>query len=477
MLTFFNSLTKTKEEFIPKNSQKVTVYTCGPTVYNRAHIGNFFAYVSADTLVRTLQYIENFPVFWVMNITDIDDKTIRDSQKQYPDLSPKEALTLHTEYYETIFKQELESLNIRDISIFPRAKDFITSQQALVQKIWENGYAYISQGSVYFSLSKYKEKGNTYGMLSCLSGIQNNIRIDNDEYEKDEASDFVLWKKTTENEPSWDFVLQDGTKKHSLPGRPGWHLECSAMEHDILSFPFDIHTGGVDLKFPHHENEIAQVKAGYDIFPNHYWFHNGHILVEGKKMSKKYNNFWTLTDILNKGFSSESIRLSLSLCHFQKDAQITENNLQASLKHIEDIRETLSSLTKTKNKDDTLEKFQREFISALQNNLNTPLAFKFFLDAIKYIKKTQELSLSAQEFISLASHIFAIDFFKTPEKTTIPENILLLAEERVQAKEKKDFAKADALREEIQRLGYTLKDTKEGCILRKGESNTLLGRR
>ena len=304
-LFLYNTLTRKKEEFKPIKKDKVGLYTCGPTVYNYAHIGNLRSFVFADLLVRILKY--NYGeknVKWVMNITDVDDKTIRDSKIKYPDLSHMEALKKFTAEFEEYFWRDLSKLNILKPDSITHAADtvYIKKMQDLVKNIFVSGYAYVKDGSVYFDVGKYSQKYK-YGVLVDIdvSKMKSGVRIDDDEYEKENIQDFVLWKGQKEDEPSWEFEF-DGQK---LPGRPGWHIECSAMGQAELGMPFDIHTGGVDLKFPHHENEIHQSVIGYKTEkPVNYWLHNEYLLVDGKKMGKRFNNFYTIKDLEEKNINS-----------------------------------------------------------------------------------------------------------------------------------------------------------------------------
>jgi len=308
-LYLYNTLNRKKEEFKPIDSDRVGIYTCGPTVYNYAHIGNLRSYVFADLLVKVLRY--NFGdtnVRWVMNITDVEDKTIRDSKNKYSSLPPMAALKKFTAEYEDFFWQDTVKLNIAKPDFIAHAADatYVKKMQALIKNIFKTGYAYIKDGSVYFDVVKYSKKYK-YGQLVDIdvSKLKSDARIDDDEYEKDNVQDFVLWKGQKAGEPSWEFEL-DGRK---LPGRPGWHIECSAMGEAELGMPFDIHTGGVDLKFPHHENEIHQSVVGYGVKkPVNYWLHNEHLLVDGQRMGKRFNNFYTLKDLAEKNIDPLAYR-------------------------------------------------------------------------------------------------------------------------------------------------------------------------
>lgn len=459
----FNSLSKQKEEFKPISQKLINMYTCGPTVYNYVHIGNFFAYLSADTLQRWLSFGESYSVNWALNLTDVDDKTIRDSIKKHPDLDPLQALKQFTAFYTDLFIQDLKTLNITHISTLPRAMDHIEEQKTLIQNLLDKNYAYISDGSVYFDIQSYK-KDHTYGRLIHIDeGFQDGVRVDNDEYEKDSAADFVLWKGHKEGEPFWDADFNT----QSLPGRPGWHLECSAMEEKLFGLPFDIHTGGLDLKFPHHENEIAQSHGGYGIDPTKYWVHNGFLQVEGSTMSKKKGNFFTLSQILEKGYSAESFRLTMVTNHYRKNFNFTENGLHASAKHIETIRAAFQKEVSSDTILENLETYKADFISAMQSDLNTPLAFSVFLNFIKSFAKNPTSHKETRDFFVFASNVFGVNFTQTVETQKIPAEITDLADKRIEAKKNKDFTLADQLRDQISNKGFLLKDTREGYVIEK----------
>ena len=258
MLKIYNTLSKKKQTFKPLKDNKVGIYTCGPTVYDSAHIGNLRAFIFADVLVRSLKY-NNFHVKWVMNITDVDDKTIKGAKKKYPQLKPILSLKKFTQFYEKFFWQDLKKLNIQKPNYAPRASQTIKEIQNLIKNILIKDYAYIKNGSIYFNVKKYV-KNYQYGQMVKinLKKLKATSQIEADEYKKEDVQDFALWKAKKTEEPFWNFKI----KGKNYPGRPGWHIECSAMSKKYLGIPFDIHNGGIDLKFPHHENEIAQNTIG-----------------------------------------------------------------------------------------------------------------------------------------------------------------------------------------------------------------------
>jgi cysteinyl-tRNA synthetase len=501
MLQLFNSLSKQKETFVPldQSGKEVKMYTCGPTVYNYAHIGNFFAYLSADTLHRWLKFGENYQVKWVMNITDIDDKTIRDSKTKYPQLNPKEALGKLCHFYAQEFLQDLSTLNIPPSSFLanPRATEYIPAQQDLIQKLYDQKYAYVSEGSVYFNIQAYK-KDHKYGRLVKIDeGFQAGARVDQDEYTKESAADFVLWKGKKEDEPFWEFQLDD----LSLPGRPGWHLECSAMEKELLGLPFDIHTGGTDLKFPHHEDEIAQSLGGYGIDPTKYWVHNGYLMVEGEKMSKSKNNFFRLADLVKKqGIEPEVFRFLMVTNHYRKNFNFTKNGIHAAKKNLAEIRETYHKILEIKTKTDKspvqlkkskepeagktglkqkftddqllIKNLKNDFYTAMRNDLNTPQALAVLLKFTTevrhiYLKDSnamkKELFEDIINFFNFCANIFGINLKNL--STEIPANIIKLAEQREKARAAQDWSKADTLRDLIDEKGFYIKDNSTGYKL------------
>src|SRR6266568_1547407 len=301
-MKLYNTLTKKVENVTPLDGKVVRIYSCGPTVYDHAHVGNLSAYIFADTLHRAL-VLDGKSVRHAMNYTDVDDKTIRRSREKYPDKVPREALHELTNRFIDVFLNDMRAIGNRtdDAWItFMRATDNIEAMQTLIAKLHASGFAYIAGDGVYFSIEAYRRSGKTYGQLLEISASNTSeARIQNDEYDKESAHDFALWKHKKNAGPAWEFTLGG----REMRGRPGWHIECSAMSKKSLAQPFDIHTGGVDLIFPHHENEIAQSTAGE---PNpimaSIFAHNEHILIDGKKMAKSAQNFYTLEDVLNKGY-------------------------------------------------------------------------------------------------------------------------------------------------------------------------------
>lgn len=476
-IKLYNSLSRKIEDFQSIEKHVVGLYSCGPTVYNNAHIGNMRAFLFADLIQRVLKTVGNYRVKWVMNITNIDDKTIRDSQpgsnawlsemgEQSDD--PKENLKKLTLYYEKIFIEDISKLGITfaDFYSMPRATDHIETMQDLILKIIENGYAYTSDDSVYFDVNKWS-KDDKYGKLFHIdfSNFRRGERVDTDEYDRESFSDFVLWKGKKINEPVWDFVI-DGK---NYPGRPGWHIECSAMEKEILGLPFDIHTGGIDLKFPHHEDEIAQSKAGYGVEPTNYWCHNEFLEVEGTKMSKSAGNFFTIQDLLDKGIDPIDIRYAMLSAHYRTKYNFTFNGLEAAKKARFRIQEYIYDLFDEIHGENCvdIDGLKNDIFSELANDLHTPKALAKLFTFINN-NNVETLDRKAKSkilgFLMELNGIFAVWKFNPRPivDIVIPDSVRLLAENRYKAKQEKNWAEADKLRDEIASLGFIIKDNKDG---------------
>ncbi len=461
-LFLYNTLTRKKEEFKPIKDGEVGLYTCGPTVYNYAHIGNLRSYVFADILSRVLRY--NYggdSVKWVMNITDVDDKTIRDAKAKYPDLEPAEALKKFTAEYEKFFWDDLKKLNVTRPDAVTHAADmkYIEKMQTLVRKIVAQGYAYIKDGSVYFNVKKYSDN-HKYGNLVKLdvSHLKIGASVDADEYEKENVRDFVLWKGKKDGEPFWDFDLNG----ERLPGRPGWHIECSAMGEAELGMPFDIHTGGVDLKFPHHENEIAQSVIGYNVeAPVRYWLHNEHLMVDGQRMGKRFRNFYTVGDMEEKGFDPLAYRFYCLQTNYGKKMNFTWDGLQASWDGLKHLRNQIMDLKITTTRTAKIKidrNFNNKFIKAINDDLNMPQALAVTQELLKSKLSDDEKYYTFLWFDRVLGLITDwINF-----KREIPRPVQDLKEKRRVAKEGKDFEESDRLREEMEKLGYAVEDTKDG---------------
>ncbi|MCS7177120.1 MAG: cysteine--tRNA ligase [Candidatus Kapabacteria bacterium] len=481
-IELFNTLSRQLEPFEPLQPGVVRMYTCGPTVYDYAHIGNMRAFLCADLLQRVLRVVGGYEVRWVMNITDIDDKTIRGSTPGSPSWLPEmgeqtddphENLRRYTSFYEQAFLEDIERLRIRrsDLFAMPRATDYIAPMQDLVRRIVEHGFGYIAGGSVYFDLSAWRRVAQ-YGRLFTVDpeAIKPGARIDVDQYERDEVSDFVLWKGRKPGEPYWEFGLHG----HSLPGRPGWHLECSVMEHELLGLPFDIHTGGIDLRFPHHENEIAQSMAGYGVDPTRFWVHNEFLEVEGQKMSKSLGNFYTLRDLLSRGIDPLDVRFAMLGAHYRSPFNFTFPGIEAARRARERVQEYIYALHDEPAAADGMTvntaAVRESVFCHLANDLHTPKAFAEFFS---FINATPPSALSAESrrevlhFLSEFNLIVDVwDIAPRPQEE-IPEEIRRLAELRWQLRLQRRYAESDAIREQIQRAGYTIKDLRDGYVIER----------
>jgi len=314
-LKLYNTLSREKEEFKPIEKGKVGMYSCGPTIYQFAHIGNFRAYICVDILKGYLKY-KGFKVKHVMNITDVEDKTIKGAIKEHISLKQ------YTKKFEKAFFEDLEKLNIDKADVFPRATDHIKEMVAIIENLLKKQAAYKAKDGIYFDISMFKDYGSLSGVE--LKDLQVGKRVKEDQYEKDEAQDFALWKFWDKND--YDVFWETEIGK----GRPGWHIECSAMSMKFLGKSFDIHAGGVDLIFPHHENEIAQSECSTNKKFVRYWFHNEHLLVDGQKMSKSLGNFYTLRDLMDKDYKASAIRYLLLSVHYRQQINLTDESIEAS---------------------------------------------------------------------------------------------------------------------------------------------------
>jgi len=459
----YNTMSRSLEELVPLQDNHVRLYTCGPTVYNYAHIGNYRAYMFEDLLRRWIQY-KGMKITQVQNLTDVDDKTIRGSRET------GKALRDFTQTYKDAFFNDLKVLNIEPAEHYPAATDCIPEMIALIEKLFEKGLAYKSDdGSVYFPIDKFP----TYGKLARLDreGMRAGARVDQDEYDKDNAADFALWKGTVEEDG--DVVWDSPWGK----GRPGWHIECSAMSEKYLGKTFDLHTGGVDNIFPHHEDEIAQSEGANGCMYSKYWMHCAHLQVEGKKMSKSEGNFFTLREILDKGYTGREIRYELIGTHYRQSLNFTFNSLnanRAALARLDEfyakLQEAVGNETKVKNLylPDWAVEMEKRFSDALDNDLNIAGALGALFDGVhegnKDFPMTQQAALAISNLWETLDTV--LGFLKPPEEKA-PNEIVLLALERAVAKKNKDWAEADRLRDAIAATGWVVQDTPTGPKLKK----------
>jgi cysteinyl-tRNA synthetase len=477
-ISLYNTLSRSTQPFTTADgSSVVRIYSCGPTVYNSAHIGNMRAFLIADLLQRVMRTVGGFDVQWVMNVTDIDDKTIRDSSPHSTEWreemgersnDPNEALRSFTEYWTDGFLDDMQTLRV-DLDHFdtmPRATDHIGIMMDLVRNIVASGYGYVSDGSVYFNVGTYSS-AHAYGRLFTIDkeNFQQGVRIDADEYDRESVSDFVLWKARKVGEPYWDLEI-DGKV---LPGRPGWHLECSAMSREYLGpLPFDVHTGGVDLRFPHHEDEIAQCCAGYGSEDQaRFWIHNEFLEVEGKKMSKSLGNFFTLRDLIEKDIDPLDIRYAFLNSHYRSVYNFTFDGVKgarAARLRVQDYIWDLVDMTDGYETaaDDVQE--LRPVFEALADDLHTPRA----LAALHtYLSDHPAESLDGPAASRLlfelgqVNRVFNVWTAQPRPLIEVPDDVLAVAEARWKARTDANWKEADRLREVLKAMGWSMKDGKE----------------
>ncbi len=444
-LKLYNTLTRKIETFKSITDKKVGLYTCGPTVYNYPHIGNYRAYITADILKRTL-IAHDYEVNHVMNLTDVDDKTIRDSQKEHKTLKE------FTEYYTEKFYEDLASLDIQPASTYTKATDYIEEMVTIIEKLIEKDFAYTDDsGSVYFNVQSWKDYGHLSGL--DLQTLKENAagRIKKDNYDKENAHDFALWK-------AWDEADGEVFWETSLgKGRPGWHIECSAMSMKHLGNHFDIHTGGIDLIFPHHENEIAQSECSTGEHFVNYWIHNEWLLVEGKKMSKSDENFITTQELIKKNYSPLAYRYFLLQAHYRKQLNFTWEALDAAEKGLTNLYRTIQSLGNIVGESD--EKYVSRFTEHLADDLNTPQATAVLHEMLKSDLPKEKKLATVYEFDKVLG--LGLSNIKKNE-VEIPESVVELLEERETARKEKNWALSDELRDKIISLGFEIEDAPEG---------------
>ena len=468
----FNSLTRREEEFAPIADNTVRFYTCGPTVYNFAHIGNFRAYTFEDILRRVIQF-NGMKVKQVMNLTDVDDKTIRGAN------AAGVALTDYTKTYKDAFFADLKKLNIQPAEVYPAATDHIPEMIALVEKLVEKGVAYKSDdGSVYFAVTKFPG----YGKLAHIDfdNQRTGARCAADEYDKENVGDFALWKAWEES---------DGPVGWDSPwgrGRPGWHIECSAMSMKYLGETFDLHTGGIDNLFPHHENEIAQAEAATGKEFVKTWMHCAHLKVNGEKMSKSAGNFFTLRDLIEKGWSGREIRYVLVNAHYRQGLNFAFSALEDARKSLERIDRCVDAIASAANGaaagelPDWAAKCLVDFTAAVNEDLNTPKAFAALFELVRHANAylgeqgmgNGESGMGGQfsailDVFKRMDSVLGVVFFGKAEKAEVPAEIQALLDQRAEARKAKNWAESDRLRDAIAAAGWLVKDSRDGQSVTK----------
>lgn len=456
----FNTLTRKKEDFVPLKEGEYRIYVCGPTVYNFIHIGNARPVCVFDTLRRYLEYKGN-NVIYIQNITDIDDKIIKKANDEGTDF-----LTV-ARRYEAEFLKDLDGLNVKRATVHPRATEHIEEIENIVKTLIQKGHAYTAEnGDVYFRVHSFKD----YGKLSHqpLEDLESGARIAVDEI-KESPADFALWKASKPGEPSWNSPFSKG--------RPGWHIECSAMAKKHLGETIDLHCGGQDLVFPHHENEVAQSECCNDKEFARYWMHNAYINVDNQKMSKSLNNFFTVRDIANE-YGYEVIRYFQLTAHYRSPLNFTREVIlqcKSSLERMYTAREHLDFLIENSNgtKNNIVEsadKAKADFIEVMDDDLNTADAISKIFELVTVINTQGEeqsreaLTYSAKIFDELTGVLGILYNRNTDE---IPQTVKDLVEERAQVRKDKNWARADEIRDELAQLGYEVKDTPQGAKIVK----------
>lgn len=458
----FNSLTRRDEPLAPIADNTIRMYTCGPTVYNFAHIGNFRAYTFEDILRRAIQF-NGMRVKQVMNLTDVDDKTIRGAN------AANVPLTDYTKTYKEAFFADLKKLNVQPAEVYPAATDHIPEMISLVEKLIDKGVAYKSDdGSVYFAVTKFPG----YGKLAHIDfdSQRTGARCAADEYDKENVGDFALWKAW---EPS------DGPVGWDSPwgrGRPGWHIECSAMSMKYLGETFDLHTGGIDNLFPHHENEIAQAEAATGKEFVKTWMHCAHLKVNGEKMSKSAGNFFTLRDLIEKGWSGREIRYVLVNAHYRQGLNFAFSALEdarKSLARIDTCVDALERLAGGAGAGGPVPEFAQnalaEFTAAINDDLNTPKAFAALFELVRHANAWMQGGdvppASAAAILGVfrrMDSVLGVIFFAKSEKAEVPPEIQALLNQRSEARKAKNWAESDRIRDEIAAAGWVVKDSRDG---------------
>ncbi|HOG63839.1 MAG TPA: cysteine--tRNA ligase [Spirochaetota bacterium] len=467
----YNTMTRRVEEFSPLVPGKVTMYTCGPTVYDYAHIGNFRAYIFEDLLHRVLRFA-GYDVTQVMNLTDVDDKTIRNS------IAKGMALDEYTGVYKQAFFEDIKALGITPAAVYPEATKHVPEMISLIRNLLDKGFAYQKEGSVYFSIERYREYGklahlDREGLVAGASG-----RVDSDEYEKDHVSDFVLWKGYSDKDGDvvWDSPFGRG--------RPGWHIECSAMSMKYLGETMDIHTGGIDNMFPHHENEIAQSEAASGKPFVRTWLHCAWLLVDGEKMSKSKGNFFTFRDLVSKGWSPKVIRYLLISTHYRKTLNFSEQGLEASKAALARLDTFLADVARFSGPDADgnnipsgqaaavgaiLESMLGGFTAAIEDDLNISEAMAAVFPVLPKIREHFPLGKESADavlrsFKRLDEVLNVLDF---GSGESLDDEIEAMIAERNAARKAKNFAESDRIRDELAKKGIILKDTPQGTVWEK----------
>src|SRR3989344_7017206 len=449
-LKVFNTMTRKKEAFKPMREKKVKMFVCGPTVYDQSHIGHAKTYVQFDVIARYLRHV-GFDVFYLQNITDLDDKIIQSAKEVR--VSPKElAAKFEKEYYE-----DMESLEITGVSKYARATDFIKTILAQVETLMKKGFAYKIDDGIYFDLSKFKEYGKLSGRTT-LEAEDSVTRID-ESVQKKNKGDFALWKKSKSDEPKWDSPF-------GFSGRPGWHIEDTAITESHFGPQYDMHGGARDLIFPHHEAEIAQMEAASGKKPFvRYWLHTGFLTVNGQKMAKSLGNFVTIKDAL-KSWTPQELRFFYISAHYRSPIDYSEKSLDKARKGLEKLNEFMQKVKNGKDSFDAelIEKTRKEFTEAMDDDFDTPRAVAVIFDFVRKVNKAGG-GKKAYAFMKEINEVFSI--IAEAEEGKVPKEIAELVKSREKVRQDDDFKKADELREKIKQAGYAVEDTEKGPRVKK----------
>jgi len=494
-LTVYNSLSRTKEVFVPLKDQTVRMYVCGMTVYSDAHIGHARTYVAFDVIRRFLEY-KGFSVTYVQNITDVDDKIIVAANKEGVDP------LVYAQRFTQRCLEDLDALGIRRADLYPKASETIPDMVAMIQRLITNGYAYVADGDVYFSVEKYEKYGQLSGQN--IQEMKSGARVEPGE-QKQSPLDFALWKHAKPGEPTWDSPWG--------PGRPGWHIECSAMSNKFLGVPFDIHGGGMDLRFPHHENEIAQAEAATGKPFAKYWMHIGLLTINSEKMSKSLGNIINIRDLL-RTWDAEVLRMFFAQAHYRSPPDFSEKaltDIHKGLERLYRLKERLEELSQQQQPSSsklsseeqqykkTIEEFQDAFEQAMDDDLNTPKAFASLFEFVnasnrffEQVKQpSAQLCQHALEVYLKAGAVLTLfqpkskalekqdplmiqklqqllqPYMKAETPTTVEELLIHLLDAREAARKRKDWGTADSIRKGLEALGFEIQDTAHGPIWRK----------
>jgi cysteinyl-tRNA synthetase len=461
-LKLTNSLGGKLEEFTPIEAGHVRMYSCGPTVYGPAHVGNFRAFVLGDLARRYLEW-SGYRVTWVMNITDVDDRIIRDLQAS--DGTLDELTAPHIARFEA----DMKGMRVGPPTHLTRATRHIPEMAAMIAKLLDNGHAYrTDDGSIFFRISTWP----AYGTLAKLDPEQMHAtdRVAADDYGKDDVRDFALWKGSKPGEPSWQTEIGDG--------RPGWHIECSAMSMKYLGESFDIHTGGVDLIFPHHENEIAQSEASTGKHFVNVWLHNAHLVLHGEKMARRVGNISRPAEVYEDGYSPSDLRYALIATHYRAPLEwgdATMDNARAAVGRLSTAVTSLESYEEARDDDATLDEAldtaRVRFRDAMDDDLNVSGALGAVFELVRDLNsRVAERSLSTSDAQRAAAAIRDFDrvLAVLPEAQELPEGAQSLIDQRAEARASRDFAASDRLRDELAAMGVTVEDTRDGQRWRVG---------